>query len=185
MKIVQEFCVGNVVQIGSDVWVIVKMEYNKLGCNVVVVKMKMKNLLLNVGQELVYKVDDKFDVVVFDCKEVMYLYFVDLMYVFMDVDYNQYEVEVEMMGEVLNYFEDGMVCEVVFYNEKVILVELLMIFVCEIIYMELVVKGDMLLGKVLKNVKLVIGFELQVLLFCNIGDKIEIDMCMNEYCSCV
>ncbi|SPU97874.1 elongation factor P [Burkholderia cenocepacia] len=175
MKTAQELRVGNVVQIGSDAWVIAKTEYNKSGRNAAVVKMKMKNLLSNAGQESVYKADDKFDVVVLDRKEVTYSYFADPMYVFMDADYNQYEVEAEMMGEALNYLEDGMACEVVFYNEKAISVELPTILVREITYTEPAVKGDTSSGKVLKNAKLATGFELQVPLFCNTGDKIEID----------
>lgn len=59
--------------------------------------------------------------------------------------------------------------------------------VCEIVYIEFVVKGDMLLGKVLKVVCINDNeeFMIMVLLFCNIGEKIEIDMCIDEYCSCV
>ena len=181
MKTAQELRVGNVVQIGSDAWVIAKAEYNKSGRNSAVVKMKMKNLLTNAGQEAVYKADDKFDVVVLDRKEVTYSYFADPMYVFMDADYNQFEVEAEMMGEALNYLEDGMACEVVFYNEKAISVELPTILVREITYTEPAVKGDTSSGKVLKNAKLATGFELQVPLFCNTGDKIEIDTRTNEY----
>jgi elongation factor P len=43
------------------------------------------------------------------------------------------------------------------------------------------VKGDTSSGKVLKTAKLGTGFELQVPLFCGIGDKIEIDTRTNEY----
>ena len=46
------------------------------------------------------------------------------MYVFMDTEYNQYEVEKDNMGDALNYLEDGMPCEVVFYEGKAISVEL-------------------------------------------------------------
>ncbi|MGZ2744193.1 elongation factor P [Burkholderia stagnalis] len=181
MKTAQELRVGNVVQIGSDAWVISKTEYNKSGRNAAVVKMKMKNLLTNAGQESVYKADDKFEVVVLDRKEVTYSYFADPMYVFMDADYNQFEVEAEMMGDALNYLEDGMACEVVFYNEKAISVELPTVLVREITYTEPAVKGDTSSGKVLKNAKLATGFELQVPLFCNTGDKIEIDTRTHEY----
>ncbi|HTR08452.1 MAG TPA: elongation factor P [Paraburkholderia sp.] len=181
MKTAQELRVGNVVMIGNDAWVVSKTEYNKSGRNAAVVKMKLKNLLTNSGQESVYKADDKFDVVVLDRKEVTYSYFADPMYVFMDADYNQFEVEAEMMGDALNYLEDGMTCEVVFYNEKAISVELPTILVREITYTEPAVKGDTSSGKVLKNAKLATGFELQVPLFCNTGDKIEIDTRTNEY----
>ena len=181
MKTAQELRVGNVVMIGSDAWVVAKAEYNKSGLNSAVVKMKLKNLLTNAGQEAVYKADDKFDVVVLDRKEVTYSYFADPMYVFMDADYNQYEVEAEMMGDALNYLEDGMACEVVFYNEKAISVDLPTVLVREITYTEPAVKGDTSSGKVLKNAKISTGYELQVQLFCNTGDKIEIDTRTNEY----
>ena len=45
------------------------------------------------------------------------------MYVFMDGEYNQYEIEAESMGDAINYIEDGMPCEVVFYDGKAISVE--------------------------------------------------------------
>lgn len=181
MKTAKELRVGNVVMIGNDAWVVSKTEYNKSGRNAAVVKMKLKNLLTNAGQEAVYKADDKFDVVVLERKEVTYSYFADPMYVFMDADYNQYEVEAEMMGDALNYLEDGMACEVVFYNEKAISVELPTVLVREITYTEPAVKGDTSSGKVLKNAKISTGFELQVPLFCSTGDKIEIDTRTNEY----
>jgi elongation factor P len=181
MKTAQELRVGNVVMIGNDAMVVQRAEYNKSGRNSAVVKMKFKNLLTNAGMETVYKADDKFDVVVLDRREVSYSYFADPMYVFMDADYNQYEVEAEMMGDALNYLEDGMACEVVFYNEKAISVELPTTLVREIVYTEPAVKGDTSSGKVLKTAKLNTGFELQVPLFCNIGDKIEIDTRTNEY----
>jgi elongation factor P len=51
----------------------------------------------------------------------------------------------------------------------------------EITYTEPAVKGDTSSGKVLKNAKLATGYELQVPLFCNTGDKIEIDTRTGEY----
>ena len=105
MKIAQELRVGNVVMVGSDPMVILKTEYNKSGRNAAVVKMKYKNLLTGSGSESVFKADEKFDVLVLDRKEVIYSYFADPMYVFMDAEYNQYEVEAESMGDALNYVE--------------------------------------------------------------------------------
>jgi hypothetical protein len=72
----------------------------------------------------VFKADDKMDQVILDKKECTYSYFADPMYVCMDADYNQYEVEAENMGDALNYLEDGMAVEVVFYDGKAISVEL-------------------------------------------------------------
>ena len=181
MKTAQELRAGNVVMIGNDPMVVQKAEYNKSGRNSAVVKMKFKNLLTEAPSESVYKADDKFDVVVLDRREVSYSYFADPMYVFMDADYNQYEVEAENLGDAIYYLEDGMPCEVVFYNDKAISVDLPTTLVREISYTEPAVKGDTSSGKVLKNAKLSSGLELQVPLFCAIGDKIEIDTRTNEY----
>lgn len=180
MKTAQELRVGNVFMVGNDPMVVLKAEYSKSGRNSSVVKMKSKNLLTESPSEAVYKADDKFEVVVLEKKEVTYSYFADPMYVFMDSDYNQYEIEAETMTEALNFLEDGMECEVVFYNGKAISVELPNSVVREITYTEPAVKGDTS-GKVMKPAKISTGFELPVPLFCGSGDKIEIDTRTLEY----
>ncbi len=180
MKTAQELRIGNVIMAGKDPLVVLKTEYNKSGRNAAVVKMKLKNLLTDAPSETAYRADDKFEVVVLDRREVTYSYFADPMYVFMDADYNQYEVEAENMGDALNYLEDGMACEVVFYNGKAISVELPNSVVREITYTEPAVKGDTS-GKVMKPARIATGFELMVPLFCDTGDKIEIDTRTGEY----
>ncbi|CAM5183547.1 Elongation factor P OS=Castellaniella defragrans OX=75697 GN=efp PE=3 SV=1 [Castellaniella defragrans] len=180
MKIAQELRVGNVVMVGNDPLVVQKAEYNKSGRNAAVVKLKFKNLLTGSPSETVYKADEKFEQVVLKTKECTYSYFADPMYVFMDEEYNQHEVEADSMGDSLNYLEEGMTVEVVFYEGRAISVELPTIIVREIIYTEPAVKGDTS-GKVLKPAKINTGYEVQVPLFCNIGDKIEIDTRTNEY----
>jgi len=181
MKIAQELRTGNVVMIGKDPMVVQKAEFNKSGRNAAVVKMKLKNLLNGSATETVYKADEKFDVLVLDKKEVTYSYFADPMYVFMDGDYNQYEIEAESMGDVLNYIDDGMQCEVTFYDGRAISVEMANSVVREVEYTEPAVKGDTS-GKVLKPARIKpTGFEVQVPAFVNIGDKIEIDTRTGEY----
>ncbi|HTK01327.1 MAG TPA: elongation factor P [Bordetella sp.] len=157
-----------------------KAEYNKSGRNAAVVKLKFKNLLTAAGSESVYKADEKFDIVVLDRKECTYSYFGDPMYVFMDQEYNQYEIEAESMGDALNYLEENMPVEVVFYDGRAISVELPTSVVREITYTEPAVRGDTS-GKVLKPAKINTGYDINVPLFCAIGDKIEIDTRTGEY----
>jgi len=180
MKQAQEIRAGNVIMVGNDPMVILKAEYNKSGRNSSVMKMKMKNLLTDSPSEAIYRADDKFEVVVLERTEVTYSYFADPLYVFMDGEYNQYEVEGENMGDALNYLEDGMPCEVVFYNGKAISVELPNTVVREVIYTEPAVRGDTS-GKVMKPAKIKTGFELPVAAFVDIGDKIEIDTRTGEF----
>ena len=177
MKTAQEIRTGNVIMFGNDPMVVLKTEFNKSGRNSAVVKMKLKNLLSGAGTETVFKADDKLDVVQLERKECTYSYFADPMYVFMDTEFNQYDIEKENLGDVLNYMVDGMedVCEVTFYNDKAISIELPITIVREVEYTEPAVRGDTS-GKVTKPAKLKgTDYTISVADFVKIGDKIEID----------
>jgi elongation factor P len=84
------------------------------------------------------------------------------------------------MGDSLNYLEDGMEVEVVFYDGKAISVELPTSVVREITWTEPAVKGDTS-GKVLKPAKISTGFEIGIPIFVAQGDKVEIDTRTGEY----
>ena len=182
MKTAQELRAGNVFMVGNEPMVVQKSEYNKSGRNAAVVKMKLKNLLTGAGAETVYKADEKFDVVVLERKQCTYSYFADPMYVFMDEEYNQYEIEAENIGDAIKFIVDGMEeqCEVTFYDGKAISVELPTIIVREVEYTEPAVKGDTS-GKVMKNARLVGGAEVQVAAYIENGEKIEIDTRTGEF----
>lgn len=183
MKTAMELRSGNVVMVGNDPMVVQRAEFTKSGRNASVVKMKLKNLFSSTTMETVYKADEKFDLVVLDRKECTYSYFADPLYVFMDADYNQVEVEADNMPDVLNYLIDGMedVCQVTFYEGKAISVELPNTIVREVEYTEPAVRGDTS-GKIMKPARLVgTGFEISVAAFVEIGDKIEIAPHNNEF----
>ncbi len=180
MKLAQEIRAGNVIMQGKDPMVVLKTEYSRGGRGAATVRIKMKNLLNGAGAELVFKADDKMDQIVLDKKDCTYSYFADPMYAFMDAEYNQFEIEAENMGDAVNYLQDGMEAEVVFYDGKAISVELPTTVVREI-ETEPAVKGDTS-GKVMKPARIVgTGFEIAVPLFVESGDKIEIDTRTHEY----
>jgi elongation factor P len=180
MKLAQELRAGNVIMQGKDPMVVLRTEYSRGGRGAATVRIKMKNLLNGAGAEVVFKADDKMDLVILDKKECTYSYFADPMYAFMDAEYNQFEVESENMGDAINYLEDGMTVEVVFYDGKAISVELPTSVVREI-ETDPAVKGDTS-GKVLKPAKLIgTGFEIMVPIFVESGDKVEIDTRTHEY----
>lgn len=181
MKTAQELRTGNVVMISGEPMVVQKADYNKSGRNAAVVKLKLKNLLNASNTELVFKADEKFEVLMLDRREVTYSYFADPMHVFMDGEYNQYEVEAESMGDALNYIEEGMPCDVVFYDGRAISVDMANSVVREVEYTEPAVKGDTS-GKVMKPARIKpTGHEIQVPAFVEIGDKVEIDTRTGEY----
>ena len=180
MKLAQELRAGNVIMQGKDPMVVLRTEYSRGGRGAATVRIKMKSLLNGFGAEVVFKADDKMDLVILDKKDCTYSYFADPMYAFMDAEYNQFEIEAENMGDALNYLEDNMTVEVVFYDGKAISVELPTSVVREI-ETDPAVKGDTS-GKVLKPAKIIgTGFEISVPIFVENGDKIEIDTRTHEY----
>jgi elongation factor P len=182
MKTAQECRAGQVIMIDGSPWKIQKTEFNKSGRNSAVCKMKLKNLLNGAATETVYKADDKFEVVILEQKEVTYSYFADPMYVFVDESYEPIEIEKDDLDSVIMYIEDGMedVCHAVFYEGKVISIDLPNTIKREIVYTEPSARGDTS-GKVMKTARLASGHELQVSDFCEIGDYVELDPRTNEY----
>jgi elongation factor P len=181
MKIATELRVGNVVMIDGNPMVVIKTEFVKSGRGASVVKMKLKNLLSNGGTETVFRADDKFEDIILEKKDVTFSYFGDPMYVFIDAEYNQYEIEADSLGNAINYIEAEMPCQVTFYDGRAISVELPTSLEREVEYTEPAVRGDTS-GKVLKPAKLKgTGFIIPVPAFVEIGDRIEIDTRTDEY----
>jgi elongation factor P len=182
MKTAQEFRSGNVMMFEGQPMIVLKAEFSKSGRNAAVVKMKLKNLLSGAGTETVVKADDKFDQVILEKKTCTYSYFADPLYVFMDEEYNPYEVEKDNLGDALNYIEEGMTdeVEVTFYEGKPITVEFPTIINRKVVYTEMAVRGDTS-GKVMKPARLASGFELQVAAFIETDEMIEIDTRTGEF----
>lgn len=182
MKFAQEVRAGNVVSMNNNLMLVTKAEFSKSGRNSSVMKFKFKNLITGSPSEGIYKTDEKFEDVQLEHKEVQYSYKTGDEYVFMDSEFNQYEVSEEFMEGALKYLKEEMQCEIVFHDGKPLSIELPIKVVREVIYTEPAVKGDTS-GKVMKKAKIETGYELDVPAFINIGEKIEIDTRIDEYVS--
>jgi len=182
MKTAQEMKPNSVALIDGQPWLIQKAEYTKSGRNSAIVKMKLKNLLSGSSTETVYKFDDKMEPANLDRIEVTFSYSSDSVYVFMDGEYNQYELNADDLESVLPFIVDGMtdICNAVFFEGKVISVDLPTTIVRQIVYTEGSARGDTS-GKVMKDARLSNGTVIKVADFCNADEWIEIDSRTGEY----
>ena len=182
MKTAHEIRPGNVIMLDGSPWAVQKTETTRSGRNAAIVKLKLKNVLLDSGTEQTFKGEDKLDDIILERLDCTYSYFADPMYVFMDEEYNQYDVEADNLGDAADYIIDGMedVCQVTFYNEKAISVELPVHIVREVIYTEPSARGDTS-GKVMKPATITGGGTITVADFVKVGDKIEIDTRTGEF----
>ncbi|MFT5789027.1 MAG: elongation factor P [Shewanella sp.] len=182
MKTAHEIRPGNVIMLDGSPWVVLKTETTRSGRNAAIVKLKLKNVLLDSTTETTFKGDDKLDDIILERLDCTYSYFSDPMYVFMDAEYNQYDVEAENLGDAAAYIVDGMedICQVTFYEEKAISVELPITVTREVTYTEPSARGDTS-GKVMKPATISGGSTLSVADFVKTGDMIEIDTRTNEF----
>jgi elongation factor P len=183
MKEAQDLRAGNTVKMNNDLYIILKALYNKGARGASSVKMKMKNLSTGSVNETVYRASDKFEDVILERKSMQFLYETNGFYTFMDAEtYEQMDLSKEDLGDALNFLKEQMVIDVIVHGAKPVGVELPINVDAEIIYTEPAIKGDTS-GKVLKPAKIDTGYEVQVPLYCVIGDKIRIDTRTGEFVS--
>lgn len=183
VKIAGELQSGNVIIVENSPVVVLKAQYNKSGRNAAVVKVRMKNLLTERISELVFKADEKLEGIILDLKECTYSYSAPPVHVFVDPEFNQYEINAESLADVEKYLIPDMtdVCEVTFYDGRPISVVMPKVIIREVEYTEPVTRGDTS-GKITKAAVLKHSkHELQVSAFVEIGDKIEIDTTTGEF----
>lgn len=183
MREAQDLRAGNCIKIGNDLHIILKYVYTKGARGASSCKMKMKNLTTGGVSETVYRASDKFELVVLERKKMQYLYSDGEMYTFMDQEtYEQMDLNKDDLGDALDYLQEQMIIDVIVHGEKAVGVELPKQVEVEITYTEPAVKGDTG-GKVLKAAKINTGLEIQVPLYCNIGDRIIVETETDEFVS--
>ncbi len=181
MKTAQELRIGNVILICNEPMIVQRTEYNRSGRNTAIVKMKLKNLLSDSFSEFVFKADEKFELIYLEKKKCTYSFFYKNMYVFIDEDFYQYEIEASKISNVLCYIKENMIVDIVFYENNPISIELPDIVIRKIIYTEPAIRGNTS-NRVMKPAKINdSGLEINVPLFCEIGDNVEIDTRTGEY----
>lgn len=181
MKIAQELRQGSTIKMGNDPFIVLRAEYNKSGRNAAVVKLKMKNLIAGNIVDTVVKADEKMDDIRLEKVKAVYSYHDGTSYVFSNPEtWDQVELSEEDLGDALNYLEEEMEVEVVYYETTPVAVEIPTFVERQIEYTEPGLRGDTS-GKVLKPARLNTGFEIQVPIFVEQGEWIKIDTRTNEY----
>lgn len=183
MKEAQDLRQGNTVKINNELYIVMRAIYNKGARGASTVKMKLKNLSTGSMSETVYRASDKFEDVILERKNMQFLYENNGFYTFMDQEtFEQMDLNKDDLGDALNYLREEMTVGIIVYGTKPVGVELPPQVEAVIEYTEPAVKGDTS-GKVLKAAKIDTGYEVQVPLYCNIGDRIRIDTATNEFIS--
>jgi elongation factor P len=88
--------------------------------------------------------------------------------------YDQPGISKDILGESVNYLQEGMTCKLTFYKGEPLDVELPLTVDLKVVFAEVAVRGDTATG-VTKKVKVETGAEVQCPNFVKEGDTIRVD----------
>ena len=160
---------------------VLKYEFTKMGRGTGNVKVKVRNLDSGAVTTKTYITGNKVQDIKLNKKKMQYLYKDTDNCIFMDpISYDQVEIAVEILGEQVKYLVDGMEVDVLYWDQKALVVELPVKMVFEVKETDPGEKGNSA-AKVTKPAVLSNGLKVRVPLFMNVGDKIRVDTRTGEY----
>lgn len=162
--------------------------YDMLECNFVkpgkgqaLYKCRLRNLLTGTIIDRTYKSGDGLEAADIRKSDGQYLYKERTGMVFMDNEsFEQYTVSEEVLGDGGRFLQDGMVCNLMYYNDQVIAVEPPSHVNLKVIYTEPAIRGNSS-GNITKAAKVEGGAEVFVPAFIDMNETIRIDTRTGEY----
>lgn len=172
---------GMALQLSDGLFTIVEYQHVKPGKGKAFVRMKLKNLETGQVLDKTFRADENVDQAIIDRSDYQYLYQDDLGFHFMNLsDFGQIAINPEDVGDSERYLVEGSTVGLSMFNGTPIGVDLPASVELEVTYAEPGVKGDTRTGAT-KLVTLETGFEVQVPLFIEQGDRLKIDTRSGEY----
>jgi elongation factor P len=166
---------GTVIKLDGKLFGVIWFQHHKPGKGNTVIRLKMRDLINGGVLERTIPADQKVESAVVEKREMSYLYNDGENYVFMDsTSYDQLPVTEEDLGDAKNYLIEGLTATMSMYEGRPIGVELPASVELTVSHTDPGVQGDRVSGAT-KPATLETGFEIQVPLFIESGEKIKVD----------
>jgi elongation factor P len=176
-----DFRKGLRVEINGEPYMMIEMNFVKPGKGNAFYKCKLRNLLRNTILDRTYKGGDSLESA--DVEEVgcQYLYKQGDTFVFMNnVDFDQYELSADQVGDYWKYLTEGMKCQAILWNENPITLTPPNHVELKVEYCEPGAKGDTATS-VTKPVTVETGAEILCPAFIEMGNVIKVDTRTGDY----
>ena len=165
----------------EEMWEIIEFQHRVMQQRSPVVKTKLKNIISGLVQEKSFRSGDTFELPDLVKKESQFLYSDGNSFTFMDMtDYEQYNLNKEVLGEKSNFLKEEQNVQLVHYNGSPIDIELPTSVELEISITEPGIRGDTVTAGS-KPAELETGIKISVPLFINIGDIVKVDTRDGKY----
>ena len=176
-----DFRKGVTIEWENGVWSIVDFQHVKPGKGAAFVRTKYRNILTGATREEAFNPNDKFPKAHIETKTMQYLYSDGELYYFMDQEtYDQVPLTYELVEDAIKYIRENDVATVKFYKDNAFTVEAPNFVDLEVVETEPGVKGDTATN-VTKAATVETGAVIQVPIFINEGERIQIDTRSGEY----
>ena len=176
-----DFKKGITIEWDGGVWNIVDFQHVKPGKGAAFVRTKIKNVMTGAVVERSFNPTDKMPKAIIETKEMQYVYNDGDLYYFMDVEtYEQLPMTHDQVEDAIPFVKEGTNVTMRFFKGKAFSVEAPNFVVLEVTDTEPGFAGDTA-SNTYKPATLETGFTLQVPLFINTGDMIQIDTRTGEY----
>ena len=167
--------------IDGEPWEITEFDFSKPGTGQAIYNCKLRNMMTGSGMSKSYRSGDKFEKPELLQMSVIYSYDDGQAFVFTDENFEEIRVSYDVMGDKKYFLMDEMEVKALFFNDKVIGVDLPQLVERKVVKVEPGVKGNTASGKVTKPATVEGGYTLAVPLFINEGDVIRINTESGEY----
>ncbi|MDD2393482.1 MAG: elongation factor P [Eubacteriales bacterium] len=176
-----DFRNGMTFEMDSQIFQVVEFQHVKPGKGAAFVRTKYRNVRTGAVLERSFNPNDKFENAVIERKDMSYVYRDGDLYYFMDTEtYEQLPFSADVLGDMLKFLKEEMVCKVMFHNNSIIGIEPPIFVELIITECEPGVKGDTAQNAT-KIAIVETGASIKVPLFVNQGEKVRIDTRTGEY----
>jgi elongation factor P len=176
-----DFKNGMTIEIDGNLMTIVEFLHVKPGKGSAFVRTRLRNLKSGYVIEKTFRAGEKVNRAIIDKRTMQYLYSSGNDYVVMDTEnYEQINLSAEAMGDGVKWLKEGMEISVLFYGTDPIGVDIQNFVELKVTETEPGFKGDTATGGT-KPATLETGATIQVPLFIEIGEVLQIDTRTGQY----
>jgi len=176
-----DFRKGMTFEINGEPHVVIDFQHVKPGKGAAFVRTKYKNILTGATREEAFNPDDKFPKAHIETRKMQYLYNDGELYYFMDPEtYDQVPLSYDLVEDAIKFMRENDEAMVKFFQGKAFIVEAENFVNLTVIETEPGVKGNTATN-VTKAATVETGAVVQVPIFIEAGEKIQIDTRSGEY----
>ena len=176
-----DFRTGTTIELDGQVWRVVEFLHVKPGKGSAFVRTKLKSVQSGNVVEKTFRAGESVQQAILEKSNLQHTYVESGDYVFMDmISFEETRLSIEQIGKGAKYLKEGMEVNVIFYNGKVLEVELPISITLKVTETDPGIKGDTASGGT-KPAILETGAQVMVPLFISVGEMIKVDTRNDSY----